>query len=70
MTDAPSIDDQINEAACIILGSEDWLERAREGKIKRPAETIERRWRRLAMQRAILATLKAVKASKFDEAAE
>jgi len=58
MTDAPSIDDQINEAACIILGNEDWCDRARKGKIKRAPEVIERQYSRLAVQREIMAFLK------------
>ncbi|WP_018266500.1 hypothetical protein [Methylosinus sp. LW4] len=48
---------QIEEIQLIIIGGEDWLERAQSKNFKRSPEAIERRAQRLVVQEAILDTL-------------
>jgi hypothetical protein len=57
MSEAPSLSAQIEEIQLVIIGGEDWLERARGKGFKRSPEAIERRAQRLVVQQAILDTL-------------
>lgn len=62
----PTLDQMINEQQRTILGSKDWIARAKDGQIKTSAEQIAAQAERLRVREQILAVLEYLKKQRSE----